>query len=200
MNSSPQAKLLAATALAVVVLVLAATAWATQPKAKPTAQVTIRPSPSATPVPTYTPTPTAAASATPTPTPTVATPAPPPASGPAPTATPKPVVAATQVPAPTPRYRNGTYAATGTYGTPGGSESIGVSLTVSGDVITAANVTGNAHDHTARSYQQQFISNYQPYVVGKPLSSLNLGKISGSSLTPQGFNTATGQIRSQAAN
>ena len=47
-------------------------------------------------------------------------------------------------------------------------------------------------------WQQQFASGYESYVVGKSLSTLKLTKVSGSSLTPIGFNAAVADIQTQA--
>ena len=95
-------------------------------------------------------------------------------------------------------YKNGTYSATGSYMSPGGQDQIAVTLTLSNDVITSVSVTPEAGDRTSSRYQSRFISGYQTYVVGKDISGLSLGKVSGASLTPIGFNDALNQIRAQA--
>jgi uncharacterized protein with FMN-binding domain len=95
-------------------------------------------------------------------------------------------------------YKNGTYMATGTYYSPGGKESVKVSLTLSNDVVTASNVVSGANDPTAISYQTIFIGNYKKYVVGKKINSIKLSNVSGSSLTSQGFKNALQQIEQQA--
>ena len=96
------------------------------------------------------------------------------------------------------KYKNGTYTATGNYQSPSGLESIGVSLTIKGDIVTAASVTANASGGWSARYQQAFIGGYKSYVVGQSIDSISLGRISGSSLTPNGFNNALSQIKSQA--
>ena len=95
-------------------------------------------------------------------------------------------------------YKNGTYSATGSYGSPGGTENISVTLTLSNDIITSVSVTSGAYDRRSQGYQNVFIANYKQYVIGKNIASVNLGKISSSSLTPIGFNNALAQIKSQA--
>ena len=95
-------------------------------------------------------------------------------------------------------YKNGTYSATGSYGSPGGTENISVTLTLTNDIITDITVTPGAYDRRSQSYQNIFISNYKQYVVGKNIASVNLGKISSSSLTPIGFNDALAQIKANA--
>ncbi|HEU5114669.1 MAG TPA: hypothetical protein VFT82_02800 [Candidatus Paceibacterota bacterium] len=96
------------------------------------------------------------------------------------------------------KYKDGTYQATGTYESPGGSESIGVSLTLKSGVVTAATVTRGANDSWSERYQSMFISGYKAYVVGKNIDTINLDRVSGSSLTPKGFNAALTQIKSEA--
>ena len=46
--------------------------------------------------------------------------------------------------------------------------------------------------------EQQFIDGYKSLVVGKDISSISLNRVSGSSLTSQGFNSAIQKIKSQA--
>jgi len=95
-------------------------------------------------------------------------------------------------------YTNGTYTATGSYMSPGGQEQLSVTLTLVNDIITAVSVTPGAYDRRSQNYQNMFISGYQQYVIGKNIADVNLGAISGSSLTPIGFNDALAQIKSQA--
>ncbi len=95
-------------------------------------------------------------------------------------------------------YKDGTYTTTASYSSPGGTEKITVSLTLKDDKVVASNVTTTPADHDSRYYQQQFIDNYKSVVIGKDISSLQLGRIAGSSLTPIGFNTAVKQIKAQA--
>lgn len=95
-------------------------------------------------------------------------------------------------------YKDGTYAATSSYETSGGVESIKVSLQVSGGTVTGADVSQTPTNRTSEMYQQMFQDNYQSYVVGKKLSDINLQRVSGSSLTSQGFDDALDQIKSQA--
>ena len=95
-------------------------------------------------------------------------------------------------------YKDGTYTAIGSYMSPGGPDKISVTLTVKNDVVTVASVTPMPGDNESSRYQGIFASNYQSQVVGQNLSSLNLTKVSRSSLTPKGFDDALDQIRTQA--
>ena len=74
-----------------------------------------------------------------------------------------------------------------------------VSLTLTDDVITNAQVASGSGDRTSLQYQGVFISAYKQYVVGKKIADLQLSVISGASLTTTGFNTALARIKSQAA-
>jgi uncharacterized protein with FMN-binding domain len=95
-------------------------------------------------------------------------------------------------------YKNGTYTATGNYTSPGGNESITLSVTLQGDIITDSSVQEGATDPEAREYQADFISGYKAFVTGKNISSVRLSRVSGSSLTSGGFNRALDQIKQQA--
>jgi len=95
-------------------------------------------------------------------------------------------------------YKDGTYSATGTYSSPGGSQQIGVSITISNGTVTATTATDKATDRDSREFQDDFIASYKSLVVGKSLDSISLSRVSGSSLTSQGFNNAITQIKEQA--
>lgn len=96
-------------------------------------------------------------------------------------------------------YTDGTYTAEGSYTSPSGTESIEVELTVTDDVVTAVTVTPEATAGNAARFQEEFASAIADEVVGQELASLSVDKVSGSSLTGDGFNAALDQIRSDAA-
>jgi uncharacterized protein with FMN-binding domain len=133
----------------------------------------------------------------------VVTPTPSPVTPPAQT---QPIaVATTPTPAPQPQtpsrtsvYKDGTYSATGSYLTPGGTEKIDVSVTLKNDVVTSANVTPRPISSTARVFQANFAQGFKPLVVGKKISDIQLSQVSGSSLTSAGFNDALVQIETHA--
>jgi hypothetical protein len=120
-------------------------------------------------------------------------------SQPAPTT---PAVAPSPTPTPTNKstsaYKDGTYSATGSYESPGGLDHLGVTLTIKNDIVTDATVKAEPGDRESAYYQNIFISNCRPLVVGKDISTLSLSKVSGSSLTSGGFNDAVAQIKAQA--
>jgi hypothetical protein len=95
-------------------------------------------------------------------------------------------------------YKNGTYVATGSYESPGGEENITVHVTLQNGVVTSTSADSGAGDPEASEYQSMFISGYKSLVVGKDIANVSLSRVSGSSLTSQGFNDAISQIKNQA--
>lgn len=95
------------------------------------------------------------------------------------------------------KFKDGQYSATASYNSPGGSQQIGVTVTLTADKVTAAALDLKA-EGIAKTYQTLFQSGYLPQVVGKDISTISLGAVAGSSLTGGGFNTALDQIEAQA--
>jgi uncharacterized protein with FMN-binding domain len=95
-------------------------------------------------------------------------------------------------------YKDGSYTAVGSYSSPGGQESITISVTLKDGVITDTSAVSGATDSEGKEYQNQFIQAYKDMVVGKNISSVSLSRVSGSSLTSQGFNSAIQKIKTQA--
>lgn len=95
-------------------------------------------------------------------------------------------------------FKDGTYAATGSYSTPGGREQIAISLTIKNDVVTTSTFTPKAISPTSAEYQKEFAVEYKQFVTGRDINTLSLGKVAGSSLTNVGFNAAVEQIKIQA--
>jgi len=95
-------------------------------------------------------------------------------------------------------YKSGTYTTTGNYTSPGGAESIKVTVTLVNDVITDATVVSNAFRPNSIQFQGQFISGFKQLVIGKNIDEVQLDKVAGSSLTPKGFNDAIIKIKAQA--
>lgn len=95
-------------------------------------------------------------------------------------------------------FKDGTYTATGSYQTPGGQESIDLTVTLSGNTVTDAKVVQNASGGEAAEYQSKFASGYKSLVVGKKITDVSLTRVAGSSLTPVGFNNAIQDIENQA--
>ncbi|HVF69922.1 MAG TPA: hypothetical protein VNA13_05150, partial [Xanthomonadales bacterium] len=91
------------------------------------------------------------------------------------------------------------YSATGDYMSPGGSENLGVKITLKDGIITDADVQSRATRPTTVKFQGIFVSNYRPMVVGKNIDDAELTTVSGSSLSPKGFNEALVEIKEQAS-
>lgn len=96
-------------------------------------------------------------------------------------------------------FKDGVYSATGTYKSPAGIEQINVSVTLEKDIVVETSYKGLAENARSIEYQEKFGSGYRAVVIGKNISTLQLSKVSGSSLTPAGFNDAIGKIRDEAA-
>lgn len=158
--------------LAVVVVVLAGGAYAFTSKDSTPAVAT-----AVTPTTPVAPTPTPVANTTP----------------PAPVAPTTPVVNASAT-----TYKDGTYTAKGDYKEPSGTASLNVTLTIKNDVVTDSTVTGIADNPDSRRYQKIFLGSYKTYVTGKKVDAVNITNMSGSSLTPAGFNEAVTAIKAQA--
>lgn len=95
-------------------------------------------------------------------------------------------------------YRDGTYEADGSYESPAGQESVGVSLTLADGRITAVEVTPKAEHPNSQKFQGEFKDGIASEVVGKSLDEIEVSKVSGSSLTSGGFNEAVETIKTEA--
>lgn len=95
-------------------------------------------------------------------------------------------------------YKDGSYDATGTYTSPGGAEEIEVKVTLKDNVITDSEVISKATRSESKEYQGKFLDGYKSQVIGKNINQVNLTKVSGSSLTPKGFNDAITKIKAEA--
>ena len=95
-------------------------------------------------------------------------------------------------------YRDGSYSAVGRYATPGGDESIGVTVQIVHQRITAVAVAVEAKSPTARQFQEQFSTRILPAIVSKDLASVGVSRVAGASLTSLGFNNALQKIRTNA--
>ena len=96
------------------------------------------------------------------------------------------------------KFRDGTYSATGSYNSPGGIEKLGVTITLTADKVTKSDLDLLGGAGLSHSFQSAFASGYSGQVIGKDISTIKLGAVSGSSLTGMGFNAAVEQIETQA--
>lgn len=95
-------------------------------------------------------------------------------------------------------YKNGAYSVVGNYVSPGGPRELNVTITLADGVISDAVVEGTATDATSKRFQGEFVSGFQPMVVGKNIDEVNLTKVAGSSLSPKGFNDALEKVKTEA--
>jgi uncharacterized protein with FMN-binding domain len=95
-------------------------------------------------------------------------------------------------------YKDGTYTATGGYQSPAGPEHVTVSLTLKDQVVTDATFSGDATNPRSVMNQGKFAAGYTDLVVGKPLDSIDLTVVNGSSLTSRGFMQAVDEIKQEA--
>jgi len=95
-------------------------------------------------------------------------------------------------------YADGTYEATGSYESPAGKETIDVSVTLDGGVVSAVDVTPEATNPTSKTWQTAFASGVSDEVVGTSIDDVELDAVSGASLTTGGFEDALDQIAADA--
>jgi uncharacterized protein with FMN-binding domain len=93
------------------------------------------------------------------------------------------------------KYANGEYTVEGQYN----NKSIIVKLTLDNDTIQDVEVTPNTTIKMSLGLQKKFAEAVPEVVVGKPIDSIHLDKLAGSSKTTQGFNDALEQIKSEAS-
>ena len=95
-------------------------------------------------------------------------------------------------------YKDGEYTARGEYISPGGPQSVGVTVTLSNSVITAVSVDTSQTKGPSLEYQGKFAGGISDVVVGKSIDEIEVDKVSGSSLTSGGFNEAITLIKEEA--
>jgi uncharacterized protein with FMN-binding domain len=93
-------------------------------------------------------------------------------------------------------YADGEFTATGWYG--GLPSSITVTVRLTNGIITAVKVVPHATDPTSLDLQRRFAAAVPAVVVGKRIDQVKVGKLAGSSGTPQGFNDAIRRITEEA--
>lgn len=95
-------------------------------------------------------------------------------------------------------YKDGEYSSEGEYTSPGGEETIDVTVTLKDGIVEDAEVVANATRPISKKMQGIFVAEYKDQVVGKKIDELNLTKVSSSSLAPKGFNDAIEKIKAEA--
>jgi thiamine biosynthesis lipoprotein len=94
------------------------------------------------------------------------------------------------------RYRDGVYGARGQYGSL--PSSITVRVRLRDGVITFVRVTPHATNPTSLALQRRFAAAVPAVVVGRAIDTVRVGRLAGSSGTPDGFNAALEQIKQKA--
>ncbi len=95
-------------------------------------------------------------------------------------------------------YADGTYNATASYVTPGGIESIDLTLTIASGVITNTELAASGNSDHAEGHQMAFEAEYKDLIVSKSVDEVSLSRVAGSSLTTNAFNDALEQIKTDA--
>ena len=93
--------------------------------------------------------------------------------------------------------KDGTYEAVGEYTSPAGPEVVPIKLTLKNRVIESIEFNQQVTNPGSIKFQGMFKEGYKALVVGKKISEVKLDKVSGSSLTPKGFNDAIQKIITQ---
>ncbi len=112
---------------------------------------------------------------------------------------PKATSTATSTPTASSTYKDGTYSSQGSYNTPAGTQTIGVTLTLKDGVVTSASGTNMASDGESRAFQVDFIDTFPGRIIGKKISEVSFSRLAGSSLTTRGFNSAITSIKAKAS-
>ena len=98
-------------------------------------------------------------------------------------------------------YDDGTYSMDGSYTSPAGPETIGVTLTIADDVVTGVSIRKDATAEKTVKYQGLFADGISALVVGKTLDEIGpFSSVNGSSLTPRAFQQALDLIKAEANN
>lgn len=96
-------------------------------------------------------------------------------------------------------YEDGTYEAEGFYSTPGGTDSIVLTVELENGVIVDTELEQRPTSGNAEEFQSRFASGYEELVVGRDIDEVRLSRVAGSSLTSNGFNDALEKIREEAS-
>ncbi|MEX0153760.1 hypothetical protein MRBLMI1_003016 [Microbacterium sp. LMI1-1-1.1] len=93
-------------------------------------------------------------------------------------------------------YTDGTYSATGWYGSLPSHHD--VTLTLHDGTVTDVEITTPATDPTSLEHQQRFASALPAAVIGRDIDTLNIDRLAGASGCSEGFMNALDQIKNHA--
>ena len=94
-------------------------------------------------------------------------------------------------------FKDGTFTVNSPYVSRGGQDSIDVTLTLKGNIVTDANLVEHPSNPKSQGHEDAFAAAYKPLVVGQRLDAIQLDRVSGASLTTGAFNNAIAQIEAQ---
>ncbi|WP_206475570.1 hypothetical protein [Microbacterium sp. KRD172] len=97
---------------------------------------------------------------------------------------------------PTAEYIDGTYEATGWYGSLPSHQD--VTLTLEGDLVTAVTLTTPAENPTSLGHQQRFAEAISAEIVGIDIDTIEIDRLAGASGCSEGFMNALAEIKSAA--
>lgn len=107
---------------------------------------------------------------------------------------------ATETPAteglPSMDYTDGTYEATGWYGSLPSHQDI--TLTLEDDIVTAVSVTTPAEDPTSLGHQQRFAGALGEEIIGIDIDTIAIDRLAGASGCSEGFMDALAEIKTAA--
>lgn len=96
-------------------------------------------------------------------------------------------------------YRDGTYSASASYNVPeGGSNSLTVSLTITGGKISSLSPNNNYQEPKSAEYIDSFNGAIQSIAAGQSLENFYVSRVGGASLTSETFNNVLDTIRREA--
>lgn len=95
-------------------------------------------------------------------------------------------------------YADGTYQATGWYGSLPSHQDL--TLTIEDDVVTDVVLTTPAEDSTSLSHQQRFAEAIGEEVIGTDIDDIVIDRLAGASGCSEGFMNALAEIRAMARN
>lgn len=93
-------------------------------------------------------------------------------------------------------YRDGTYEATGWYGSLPSHQD--VTLTIADDLVTDVAITTPAEDPTSLEHQQRFAAALGDEIVGRDIDTIALDRLAGASGCSEGFMNALAEIKETA--
>lgn len=96
------------------------------------------------------------------------------------------------------RYADGNYDASSRYSTPGGTDTMDISVTLQNGSVIAVGASTSPQDAESKEYDNNFLDEFKTFVIGKNIEDVQLSRIAGASLTTGGFMDALESVADQA--